>query len=1072
VSSNTDIIALLDSDADKAVDQIIADAKRLHTVVNGTGTEQAITEDGSLIPSVRKALLDNLYFKTPPLPWKNGSSITEFNQLYSFTDVSGNVTWWYAPGATLTTPVVMGDSPINNGKFRVFLDKTNISDIYAPITSPNFKGNARVPLAAKGDKTDTIASTAWVQREVEDLVEKVDNANKGDFENITVSNDAVLENTYVNGEFIVQSEKIDASASEISARRIRVVGQTAEIAFEQNAAPPAGVSTRTNIKPYQVATGKLTADDSTLTKVQVGDLATAEDSLNVDGYIRGDYLHLEGNNRNSTDKPQLLVDGIAEIGTLRITQGIEGVKADVDGLDIKPNSANITEDLQVGGDTALVGKLTVTGKTKVTDLEVTGSVTGVAISVDNKDIKPRNVTTGSITATGDLQISGTTTATGKITTQDLEVLGKLTANLDLSGSDLVADTLKITNQATIKDLVVTGNTMGVKGDVTGEDIKPATVEATGSIKGDSLQVTGGATIGGDLALTGEFKPTGIDTGSLLSDEITVDGDLTQTSGTAKLNNLVVTGTTTGVTADVSGKDITPATVETTGDVAVGGGLTVTGKSTLGDVEFTGTLTGLDLDLSQNDVTVKSLTTAGKSTLADVVSETIENSNKITTKDIQVTGNILDADGNPVNTFDVTNKDILPNSVQSATYVKTKTLEVEQTSEFKDKVTLDAGLAITGGDVLMAAGKATVNDLQVNGALTDENGNTIGTAESIEGKDIKPKSVVASVSVEAASITSSGDVNAVSLNVSGDTNLGVLTVAEDATFDNVTITGQTVAGSTQVDSLRVKRVAGSDNKRFTVEGDSDLQGDLNVSGTITGEVDLSAKDISMKNLATSEDITTRNLTASATVKGANGLFGEADQTSSQFGLQSLSNARVDKDLEVGGNLRVSGTMSGNLDLSGKDITPDDIAATGDISGVDITSTGTLTANNLVVNGTTTFAEGNTFQASQVKSSLFVADPGADITVSSGSWTPDGLRSIYNVTVTADTVINPIASLPGAGTYYFYIEQDSVGGHAVTFDASYLKIGSDTVNTAASSLSLIQVIYRGKGNLFDYTILRRG
>lgn len=41
MSSNTDIIALLSTEADKAVDQIIEDSKRLHIVVNGTGTEQA-----------------------------------------------------------------------------------------------------------------------------------------------------------------------------------------------------------------------------------------------------------------------------------------------------------------------------------------------------------------------------------------------------------------------------------------------------------------------------------------------------------------------------------------------------------------------------------------------------------------------------------------------------------------------------------------------------------------------------------------------------------------------------------------------------------------------------------------------------------------------------------------------------------------------------------------------------------------------------------------------------------------------------------------------------------------------
>lgn len=41
MSSNTDILTLFSSDADKAVDQIIEDSKRLHIVVNGTGTEQA-----------------------------------------------------------------------------------------------------------------------------------------------------------------------------------------------------------------------------------------------------------------------------------------------------------------------------------------------------------------------------------------------------------------------------------------------------------------------------------------------------------------------------------------------------------------------------------------------------------------------------------------------------------------------------------------------------------------------------------------------------------------------------------------------------------------------------------------------------------------------------------------------------------------------------------------------------------------------------------------------------------------------------------------------------------------------
>ncbi|ARB11510.1 putative tail fiber protein [Pectobacterium phage vB_PatM_CB7] len=570
MSSNTDIIALLSSDADKAVDQIIEDSKRLHIVVNGTGTEQAVAEDGSLLPSVRKALIDNLYFKTPPLPWRNGGSVNEFNQLYSFTDVSGNTTWWYAPGATVSNPVVMRDSPINDGKFKVFLDKTNIADIYAPLNSPNFVGNPRVPTPAPGDNSQSIPTTGWVQSEMEGLEDLIISSMRGEFENITVRNDAILQDTYINGEFIVTSDKLAAANTEATFRRIRMVGTgttgtaATEIAFEQNTTPPPGVSTKTNIKPFAVSTGILTVDQINGKAAQVGDVAVSTDSLNVDGYMRGDYLHLEGNNRNTAGRPQLIVDGIAEIETLRVTGTIEGVKADVDGLDIHPRSVIVDEGLTVAKDTTMTGKLTVGGTTKVGNLEVTGTLSGVAISVDGKDIKPRSVNTGNLVATGDVQISGTTTATGKITTQDLEVLGTLTANLDLSGSDLSVDNINVTQTATITDLVVTGTTTGVKGDVEGEAIAPASVAATGTVSAASMSTTGNMAVGGNLTITGDFRPASVagqDTPRLV---VQGDSDLQ--------GDLNVSGTITGV-VDLTAQDINMNSLGLAQGLTAGGGIT-------------------------------------------------------------------------------------------------------------------------------------------------------------------------------------------------------------------------------------------------------------------------------------------------------------------------------------------------------------------------------------------------------------------------------------------------------------------------------------------------------------------
>lgn len=1071
MSSNTDIIALLSSDADKAVDQIIEDSKRLHIVVNGTGTEQAVAEDGSLLPSVRKALIDNLYFKTPPLPWRNGGSVNEFNQLYSFTDVSGNTTWWYAPGATVSNPVVMRDSPINDGKFKVFLDKTNIADIYAPLNSPNFVGNPRVPTPAPGDNSQSIPTTGWVKTEMQDLEDLIISSMEGEFENITVRNDAILKDTYIGGEFIVTSDKLSASSAEATFRRIRVVGtaDNTEIAFEQNTAPPAGASTKTNIKPYTMSTGILTIDQLKGKASQIGDVAVATDSLNVDGYMRGDYLHLEGNNRNSTTRPQLIVDGIAEINTLRVTGAIEGVKADVDGLDIHPRSVIIDEGLTVGKDTSLTGKLTVSGTTKVNNLEVTGTLSGVAISVDGKDIKPRSVNTGNLVATGNVQISGTTTATGKITTQDLEVLGTLTANLDLSGSDLSVDNINVAETATIKDLVVTGTTTGVKGDVDGTLIKPSSVQATGLVSAGSLSTDADASVGGNLTVTGEFRPASMETGAVEADSLVVNGNISQTTGTTSVVNLVVTGTTTGVTADVSGEDILPRSVTTTAAVKVGTTLDVTGKTTLGDVDFTGVVTGLELDLSQKDVTVKSIAAVDPSAFADVTTDNLTNSEKIITQDIQVLGDILDAAGNPVNTFDVTGKDILPNSVQSATFVRGKTLDVTETSVLRGEVEFRNGLTVTLGDILSPQGKATFNDVQVNGNLTDVNGNAIGSVESIKGKDIEPRSVVATVSVQAPRLESTGDILGQSTTITNNTSTGTLGVSGLSTLGETLVNGKLTGKASELETMLLKRVSGSDDPRLVVQGDSDLQGDLNVSGTITGTVDLSAQDISMNSLTLAQGMTAGDITSRSTVTAVNGVFGGGSTAPGAIGLQSMTNAKVATDLEVGGDLTVTGTISGDLDLAGKDISLNQMTASA-VIGTDATFT------NLTVSGTLN-APDSPLNITDLTTDTFVSKKMSVIpkseTVGTATYTPDGTTNVYNTNITADTEIKAPAGLLTGGkaeTFFLYLTQDGIG-HAVTFSGDFFVHGGKVVNPSPDALTICNLVYRGIGNVIDVFITER-
>ena len=98
-----------------AVEQTITAGEQIHQIVNGTATTEVTVEDGSKVPSIRKALLDNFYFKDP-IAWQVGQTENVFNQLRQFTDGS----WWYAPSATASNPISMGSTPVGNPLWKIY----------------------------------------------------------------------------------------------------------------------------------------------------------------------------------------------------------------------------------------------------------------------------------------------------------------------------------------------------------------------------------------------------------------------------------------------------------------------------------------------------------------------------------------------------------------------------------------------------------------------------------------------------------------------------------------------------------------------------------------------------------------------------------------------------------------------------------------------------------------------------------------------------------------------------------------------------------------------------------------
>ncbi|UNY40321.1 tail fiber protein [Pseudaeromonas phage vB_PpeM_ KLEP7] len=105
---------------EEAVDLTITASNQQHQIINGEATEQVQIEDGSYIPTVRKALVDNLYFKSP-VEWSTGTNETIFNQLRAFPDpVSGQISWWYAPNATNSNPILMPTDPSTSTNWVVY----------------------------------------------------------------------------------------------------------------------------------------------------------------------------------------------------------------------------------------------------------------------------------------------------------------------------------------------------------------------------------------------------------------------------------------------------------------------------------------------------------------------------------------------------------------------------------------------------------------------------------------------------------------------------------------------------------------------------------------------------------------------------------------------------------------------------------------------------------------------------------------------------------------------------------------------------------------------------------------
>lgn len=102
---------------EQAVDLTIFSSNQLGDVINLDATSEIETETG-LIPSLRKSLVDNFFFKSP-IDWASGESETVFNQLRFFSNGVLSA-YYYAPTATTVNPVPMGTTPVGDANWVIY----------------------------------------------------------------------------------------------------------------------------------------------------------------------------------------------------------------------------------------------------------------------------------------------------------------------------------------------------------------------------------------------------------------------------------------------------------------------------------------------------------------------------------------------------------------------------------------------------------------------------------------------------------------------------------------------------------------------------------------------------------------------------------------------------------------------------------------------------------------------------------------------------------------------------------------------------------------------------------------
>ena len=850
-------------------------------------------------------------------------------------------------------------------------------------------------------------------------------------------------------------------------------GGTVDVQTQKLAVPPTGEVG--NI----VIGGNVTADKAVYVEAHNNDASafvegdvTAKAAWSGAGHpADGAFVTVMGG-QGAGVKGSVTADNGGVNGGVRIDAGAgEAFLGDAAGDTVTASTVTVT------GEGATVGTVTasdaVTVDAKAGQATLAGDVSGTTVSVKGEGIaaqavtatagdltvngKTGNVTAGTLSATGDVDVDGaavTVAGTTAGTDVTIDGTGQVTLTGNVNGASVAVTGTGV--DAAGQALTATGGDLAVNGQ-TG-DVTAGTLSATGNVDVDGAAVTlADVTAGTDVTIdgTGQVTLTGNVNGASVAVTGTgvdaADKALTATGGDLTVNGQtgdVTTGTLSAANGsiDVDGAAVTVAgttagtdvTIDGTGDVQTGalaadGAVTV--KSVNGALNVAGVRGKSNAAAASATLLAKTTATVGDVTATGAVQIAGETGlttvGTVTGGSVAVTGTGVDATGQ---TLTATAGDLTVNGkTGNVTTGAGAAVTIDGTGQVTLTGNVNGGSVAVTGTGVDAAGQAltaTGGDLTVNG----KTGNVTAGALSATG-DVD----VDGAAVTLADVTAGTDVT---IDGTGAVEVGAVTAESAAiTGSGVTVTGAaTVTGALAIDAkdnladIDAALTAGSLSVMATGALDAAGAVDVRADGYVLFGGDVSGQSVDVR---AGGDIDAYSSAAGGT------LYHNLTATSGNLALHSANgNVQVGALRATGGGVDVTGrnilvgdtSADASVSLAGTS----DVRLLGDVSGADVTVTA---GSNLVgTDRTVTATTGDITLDAGGNVTVAAAQAAQSVTVSGKTLTLETIEGTAGeVTLSATEAIAVGATTAGTS-----VEMTAAAGDIAVTGATTAGTGSVVMN----------------------------